>query len=134
MTYKMLTVLVVDDDISIRSMVESLMLSMGVGHVFTAATWKEAEAICGTAKVSGAILDLVLQRGSGIDIGRDCAARNIPVVFATSMADEFNDAQMLELGWIIRKPVRLAALHRALDYFKLHAAAQRRLPITTTED
>ena len=34
------------------------------------------------------------------------------------MADEYNDMLMLDIGWILRKPVPITALKRSLTYFK----------------
>ena len=117
MNYSDLTILVVDDDVSIRTLVKALLESCGVGHVLVAATYLEAEEAANTIKLHGAFLDLVLQRGSGLDIGRMLTEKGVPVVFCSGVTDEFNISQMLEIGWALSKPVRLAGLKRGLAWF-----------------
>ena len=117
MTYKDMTILVVDDDVSIRTLMKALLESCGVGHVLVAATYKEAEETASAVKLNGAFLDLVLQRGSGLDIGRMLTEKNVPVVFCSGVSDEFNISQMLEIGWVLSKPVRLQGLRRGLEWF-----------------
>ena len=112
-----MTILVVDDDVSIRSLMKALLESIGVRHVVAVATYLEAEEAANTVKLHGAFLDLVLQRGSGLDIGRMLTERNVPVVFCSGVTDEFNISQMLEIGWALSKPVRLAGLKRGLAWF-----------------
>ena len=107
----------VDDDISIRTYMESMLKACGVGHVIAAESWKEVKDVVGVALIHGAFHDLVLQRSSGLDIARELEKIKVPSVFCSGAVDEFNVAQMLELGWLLPKPVRLAGIKRALDYF-----------------
>ena len=118
--YQQLSVLVVDDDINIRSYMGAMLKTCGVGAVHLAETYLEAESIAARNKLDGAYLDLVLQRGSGLDVGRMLVAQGIPVVFCSGVADEFNASQMHEIGWLLPKPVRLAGIKRALESFVCH--------------
>jgi len=118
--YNQLSVLVVDDDINVRSYMTAMLQACGVGQVHLAETYLEANKIVNEHGSDGAYLDLVLQRGSGLDIGRHLVEFGIPVVFCSGVTDEFNASQMHEIGWLLPKPVRLAGIKRALDLFVCH--------------
>lgn len=118
MSYASLTILVLDDDISVRTMIVKQLEMLGVGAAMPVSTYKEAMEVVGCAHFDGAFLDLVLQRSSGLDVGHLLSKHNVPCVFYTAISDDFNTQQMLELGWVLTKPVRLAGLRRALDWFK----------------
>lgn len=115
--YAQLSVLVVDDDINIRSYMAASLKALGVGGIHLAETIEEASAVLEVNPLDGAFVDLVLQHGSGLDVGRMLAKHGVPVAFCTGIADEFNVTQMHEIGWLLPKPVRMAGMKRALETF-----------------
>ncbi len=119
--YAQLSVLVVDDDISIRGYMSASLKGIGVGNVYLSETVEEAGTMLDKHDLHGAFVDLVLQRGSGLDVGRIMQQQGVPVVFCTGVDDEFNLTQMHEIGWVLPKPVRMAGLKRALEAFICHA-------------
>lgn len=116
-----LSVLVVDDDINIRSYMAASLKALGVGTIHLAETVVEAGETLDVHAIDGAFVDLVLQHGSGLDVGRMMARQGVPVAFCTGVVDEFNLTQMHEIGWVLPKPVRIAGLKRALETFVCNA-------------
>jgi DNA-binding response OmpR family regulator len=113
-----LTVLVVEDNDAIRFFLEQALTQMGVGRVIPATTWYEVQNKIEGVHLDGAFLDLVLQHGSGLDIARSLTAMNVPVIFCSGVADEYNIKQMYRYGFVFEKPLHLHMLHRGLEYFK----------------
>lgn len=109
-------VLVVDDDISLRKYMRMSLEVLGV-DVVEAEDWHTTMTVLDGHQIDGAFLDLVLQRGSGLDIARHLKEKDIPVVFTSGVSDDFNLTQMHELGWVLTKPVRIAGMKRALEWF-----------------
>jgi DNA-binding response OmpR family regulator len=118
MTYKDLTVLVVEDNKSTMFIMEQILTQLGVGRVITATTWHEVQSLVDGKKVDGAFLDLVLQHGSGLDVARSMRSLKVPVIFTSGVEDEYNVKQMYEHGFVIAKPVSMQAINRGLLYFK----------------
>ena len=114
---KRMTVLIVEDDNSCAAYVEALVTKLDEVCV-KADNTKDAIGFMGAAQFSGVICDLVLESGSGIEVAKVARSKNIPVVFATSADDDHNLNLMHEYGFVIRKPVRLNALARAIEYFR----------------
>ena len=117
MTYKDLTILVVEDNQSTMFVMEQILTQLGVGRVITAATWHEVQSVVDGKKIDGAFLDLVLQHGSGLDVARSMRALKVPVIFTSGVTDEYNIKQMYEHGFVIAKPVSMQAINRGLTYF-----------------
>ena len=109
-------VLVVDDDINLRKYMRLTLQGLGC-DVVEADDWLSARDQLTQVAIDGAFLDLVLQRGSGLDIAHYLQAMDLPVVFCSGVSDDFNMTQMHELGWVLTKPVRVAGLRRALEWF-----------------
>ena len=117
MSYKDLTILVVEDNDSIRMLMEHMLTQLGVGRVLSATQWYEVQTKLQDTEVDGAFVDLVLQHGSGLDVARSLKAQRIPIVFCSGVDDEYNQRQMYALGFVFKKPVTMYALNRGLEYF-----------------
>lgn len=118
MSYSGLTVLVVEDNESVRFFMEQALTQLGVGNVISASTWYEVQNRIENTPVDGAFLDLVLQHGSGLDVARSLKALKVPVVFTSGVTDEYNLRQMYAFGFVFTKPVNMHMLARGLMYFK----------------
>lgn len=118
MSFKGLTILVVEDNDSIRFFMDKALTQMGVGRVITASTWYEVQSKTDGIQIDGAFLDLVLQHGSGLDVARSLTAMKVPVVFCSGVADEYNIKQMYRYGFVFEKPIHIHMLNRGLEYFK----------------
>ena len=116
--YKGLTVLVVEDNDSIRMVMEHMLTQLGVGRVITATQWYEVQSSINGVEVHGAFVDLVLQHGSGLDVARSLKSGNVPVIFCSGVDDEYNQRQMYALGFVFRKPVTMPMIHRGIEYFQ----------------
>ena len=117
MNFRDLTILVVEDNESIKFFMETALTQMGVGTVISATTWYEVQSKIDGVKVDGAFLDLVLQHGSGLDVARSLRALKVPMIFCSGVADEYNIKQMYQYGFVFEKPVHMYALNRGLEYF-----------------
>ena len=113
-----MNILVVEDSAALNKLYCSQLDLLGVESVVSFKNITEAKTAIEHIPFDGAFLDLVLPDGSGIEVGKLCQNKGIPVVFITGMADEYNDMLMLDIGWILRKPVPITALKRSLTYFK----------------
>jgi FixJ family two-component response regulator len=113
---------VVDDDISVRESVESLLKSVG----FQVNTYSSAEEFMGSPRLEAAdclILDVRLDGMSGPDLQRELktTGRSIPIVFVTAHETETLRERMMADGAIdcLLKPFTddrlLGALEKALD-------------------
>jgi FixJ family two-component response regulator len=92
---------VVDDDISVRESVESLLKSVG----FLVNTYSSAEEFMGSPRLGGAdclILDVRLDGMSGPDLQRELktAGHSIPIVFVTAHETEALRERMMADGAI----------------------------------
>jgi DNA-binding response OmpR family regulator len=115
--YQDLSILVVEDNDSILFFMEAALTQLGVGRVLKAKTWFDVQSVIEGQQIDGAFLDLVLQHGSGLDVGRSMRALKVPVIFCSGVTDEYNHKQMYELGFVFSKPIGLAMLVRGLEYF-----------------
>jgi FixJ family two-component response regulator len=92
---------VVDDDISVRESVESLLKSVG----FQVNTYSSAEEFLGSPKLNAAdclVLDVRLDGMSGPDLQRELktGGHSIPIVFVTAHETEALRERMLADGAI----------------------------------
>ena len=118
MSYPRMTILVVDDDRTIRLLMETILSRLGVKNILLCTSKEDALGILSRdVKIDGAILDLVLVDGTGLDVAKACHLKDIPVVFCTSTNDLHNSSLMYSYGWVLSKPVLLHAIERACDYF-----------------
>jgi two-component system response regulator TtrR len=101
------TVYVVDDDASIRELVEWLVRRDGIA-VRTFASAREFLDACAPGAPGCLVLDLYLPGMSGLELQRDLAGRGIemPVIFLSGRADVPNAVQAVKGGAIdfIEKP------------------------------
>lgn len=111
-------ILVVDDDISVRAYVVTLLNGLGVTSVVADGLDKAIHELA-TNDFDGAILDLVVLDGNGVDVAKAASAIGVPVVFSSAVTDEHNLSLMYEHGWVVPKPMRLAGLKRIIEHFKI---------------
>jgi FixJ family two-component response regulator len=109
---------VIDDDISVRESVESLLKSVG----FQVNTYSSAEEFMGSPRLDAAhclILDVRLDGMSGPDLQRELKAggRSIPIVFVTAHETEALRERMMADGAIdcLLKPFNDDALLNAVE-------------------
>jgi FixJ family two-component response regulator len=109
---------VVDDDISVRESVESLLKSVG----FHVNTYSSAEEFLGSPRLNAAdclILDVRLDGMSGPDLQRELkvSGHAIPIVFVTAHETEALRARMLADGAIdcLLKPFNDDSLLNAVE-------------------
>lgn len=117
-------ILVVDDDRAQQFLAEKLLNYFCVNDVVFASGVEEACRIVAETPIDGAIIDLVLENGSGFEVARACAERGIPVVFHTGTEDDHNRNLMYDFGWVLTKPTRAAMIGRAVEYFRTHKKAK----------
>ena len=111
-----LSVLIVDDQMTIRSLVRSGLQQIGVSNIDEAADGEQAVAMATELKPDVAILDVKMPRLDGISAaGQIMAARICPVVMLTA----FSQLDLVErareagaTGWIVKpfKPEQLMAV------------------------
>jgi FixJ family two-component response regulator len=109
---------VVDDDISVRESVESLLKSVG----FQVNTYSSAEEFLGSPKLNAAdclVLDVRLDGMSGPDLQRELKTNghSIPIVFVTAHETEALRERMLADGAIdcLLKPFNDDTLLNAVE-------------------
>ena len=109
---------VIDDDISVRESVESLLKSVG----FQVNTYSSAEEFMGSPRLDAAdclVLDVRLDGMSGPDLQRELKAggRSIPIVFVTAHETEALRERMMADGAIdcLLKPFNDDALLNAVE-------------------
>ena len=112
-----MTILIVEDDSTCAAYVEALVTKMGEACVKVDST-REALVVLGGGHIAGVLCDLVLETGSGLEVAKAARAMGIPVVFGTSTDDDQNTTLMHEYGFVLRKPIRMNGLARAIEYFK----------------
>ena len=114
-----MNILVVDDNRSIRMVIEQLVEKINPSiTVASCANKEDAQEMINRHTFDGAILDLVLENGTGVEIAKFCEEKNIPVVFCTSTSDDHNTKMMYRYGWIIPKPIMVESISRCIEYFK----------------
>jgi len=95
-------VAVVDDDISVRESLESLIRSAGLGvRVFASA--EEFLDSANPRKPDCLVLDVRLPEMSGIDLHRHLLARNdkVPAIFITAHASDDRARSMAASAWTV---------------------------------
>jgi len=111
------TLLVVDDEESIRNAVRRFLLQQGY-EVVTAATGEEALAVLQRQKVTGMLLDVNLPGVSGIDLVPRILQLepNIALLMLTAVNDATTAALCMQRGAFdyLIKPIDLAHLSRAI--------------------
>jgi FixJ family two-component response regulator len=126
------TVIVVDDDSSVRSALASLIRSVGL-EVELFAT---AEQLLGSPRLDEAVclvLDVRLPGGSGLDVQRQLASAGLPVpiIFMTGYGDIPMSVKAIKAGAVefLPKPFReqdlLDAIHQAIERDRARRAEDR---------
>ncbi len=113
------TLLVVDDEESIRNAVRKFLVRQGY-EVVTAATGEEALAVLQRQKVTGMLLDVNLPGVSGIDMVPQILELepNLALLMLTAVNDATTAALCMQRGALdyLIKPIDLTHLGRAIDH------------------
>src|ERR1700754_2651288 len=107
-------VLVVEDDVMIRMLIEDMLGDLGFTVAAEAAKVHEALAAVSSTEIDVAILDVNLSGETTGPVAEALAARGTPFVFATGygehgLPDQFRDRPLL------KKPFQTESLKRMLD-------------------
>jgi CheY-like chemotaxis protein len=106
-------VLIVEDDVMIRMLIEDMLIDLGFAVAAQAAKVGEALAAAASIPIDIAILDVNLNGETTGPVARVLAARGTPFVFATGYGEhglppEFRDRPLL------KKPFQIESLKRLL--------------------
>ena len=107
-------VLVVEDDVMIRMLIEDMLTDLGFAVAAEAAKVQEALAAVKSTEIDVAILDVNLSGETTGPVAEALAARGTPFVFATgygehTLPERFRDRPLL------KKPFQIDSLKRMLD-------------------
>jgi CheY-like chemotaxis protein len=107
-------VLVVEDDVMIRMLIEDMLTDLGFAVAAQASKVHEALAAVKSADIDVAILDVNLSGETTGPVAEALAARGTPFVFATGygehgLPEQFRDRPLL------KKPFQIDSLKRMLD-------------------
>src|SRR5258705_6556014 len=107
-------VLIVEDDVMIRMLIEDMLVDLGFAVAGQAAKVYEALAAVKNTDIDVAILDVNLSGETTGPVAEALAAQGTPFVFATGygehgLPEQFRDRPLLE------KPFHLDGLKRMLD-------------------
>jgi CheY-like chemotaxis protein len=107
-------VLIVEDDVMIRMLIEDMLTDLGHSVTAQAARIEDAMAAAQTADIDLAILDINLNGQTTYPVAQALATRGTPFLFATGygehgMPDAFRDRPML------KKPFHMDGLKRVID-------------------
>ena len=115
-------VLVLEDDVSVRRPLVKFLELHGFS-VITADTADDGLEIIGAQRLSAAVIDLRLRRGSGRDVVASTPA-NIPVIIFSGVPSESAELERLRPRTrLIEKPASLVALVQTLE--EMVAAGER---------
>jgi two-component system OmpR family response regulator len=92
-------ILVVDDDLQIRSLLGRYLMEQGF-TLSLAASRRECQEKLATDKIDLAVVDVMLPDGSGLDLCKTLTAQStpIPVILLTALKEEVDRIIGLELG------------------------------------
>ena len=107
-------VLVVEDDVMIRMLIEDMLSDLGFAVAAQASKVHEALAALNSTAIDVAILDVNLSGETTGPVAEALAARGTPFVFATGygehgLPEQFRDRPLL------KKPFQIDSLKRMLD-------------------
>lgn len=107
-------VLIVEDDVMIRMLIEDMLAELGFAVAAEATKLHEALAAVGSTDIDVAILDVNLSGETTGPVAEALAARGTPFVFATgygehTLPEQFRDRPLL------KKPFQIDGLKRMLD-------------------
>lgn len=90
-------ILIVDDEVEIRKMIEKFLCKEGFFRIYHAANCSEALAVCRTNNPDIAILDVMLPDGNGFELFSSIRRfSNMPVLFLSAKGE--NEDRLLGLG------------------------------------
>lgn len=129
-------VLVVDDDRSLRLMVQTSLETMPV-EVITAATAEEGLLLVASRRPDVVLLDIMLPGRSGLEILQDIQAidRRLPVIFVTADIGSGTAITAMQLGAYdyVSKPLDLAQLNRLVQT-AIHSRQLMNVPVALAAD
>jgi len=98
-TATMTRLLLVDDDLRLRALLETYLQREGF-QVVLASNWRQMERVLKETPVDLMVLDLMLPDRSGLEICRDlrAAGNQIPIVMLTAKGDDVDRILGLEIG------------------------------------
>jgi DNA-binding response OmpR family regulator len=99
-------ILVVDDDPAICQMLTEALRQDGQHRVTCAQTIGEARAKIAVDRPDTAVLDVILTGASGLDLARELAARDVPVLLMSASPGAMNESAASGLP-CLAKPFRL---------------------------
>ncbi|MFS0555999.1 response regulator transcription factor [Brevibacillus sp. 179-C9.3 HS] len=95
--WKQKKVLIVEDELEIRSMIDGFLRKEGFSRIFHAGSCREALAVCASDKPDVAILDVMLPDGDGFELLTSIRRfTQIPVVFLSARGED--EDRLLGLG------------------------------------
>jgi CheY-like chemotaxis protein len=114
-------VLVVEDEVMIRMLLEDMLSDLGYDVAGTAGGLDEALTLAREADVDVAILDVNLNGNPVYPVAQILTARGVPFIFSTGygeqgLPDAYRDCPMLQ------KPFQMENLERALAVITANAA------------
>jgi len=137
-THNQGSILVVDDEASLRETFHFFLTREGYDPVLTASGFEEALSILRSEKIDLTISDIVLDKSSGIDLLKYARQNNIdcPFIIITGFPDVGTAAESLRFGafdYIVKpvdkeallRSVRLALQQRNLEFRRLRAEEER---------
>ncbi|HVA14285.1 MAG TPA: response regulator [Stellaceae bacterium] len=107
-------ILVVEDEALIVAVIEEMLIDLGCGTVWTAATTDQASTILRDHRPHAAILDVNLGGESGYRLAQVLADSQIPFVFATGYGRR-GLAEQWATRPVIQKPFKLDTLAAVLS-------------------
>ena len=107
-------VLVVEDDVMIRMLIEDMLNDLGFAVAAEASKVHEALAALNTTAIDAAILDVNLSGETTGPVAEALAARGTPFVFATGYGEHGLPAQFRDRP-LLKKPFQIDGLKRMLD-------------------
>jgi CheY-like chemotaxis protein len=107
-------VLIVEDDVMIRMLIEDMLIDLGFAVVAQAAKVPEALAAVNSTDIDVAILDVNLSGETTGPVAEALAARGTPFVFATGYGEHGLPAQFRDRP-LLKKPFQIDGLRRLLE-------------------
>ncbi len=92
-------ILIVDDEIEILKLLETVLKKEGFNNVYTAKTLKEGLAEFNRVKPELVILDIMLPDGDGYEICKDIRSKsNVPILFLSAKTEELDKILGFAIG------------------------------------
>lgn len=107
-------VLIVEDDVMIRMLIEDMLTDLGFAVAAQAAKVRDALTAVKTAEIDVAILDVNLNGETTGPVAEALAAQGTPFVFATGYGEHGLPEQFRDRP-ILKKPFQIDGLKRMLD-------------------